>query len=86
MGTTSLDHSKFPLTLPFSRTQVNDLQDELNAIQSQAHLLMLEQEKELSTVSSVISEAWERVVDMVNTYKKQDDDDDDHDQVIIIRG
>ncbi len=53
------------------RSQLSDVQDELNAVQSQAYLVMLEQEKELTAVSRVLEESWERLVTVVETYKEQ---------------
>ena len=47
------------------------MQDELNAVQSQAYLVMLEQEKELTAVSRVLEESWERLMTVVETYKEQ---------------
>ncbi|XP_046841200.1 myosin-11-like [Xenia sp. Carnegie-2017] len=44
------------------RTQVSDLQDELNAVKSQSYLVMLEQEKELEAVSRVLQETWEQLM------------------------
>ena len=54
-----------------SRSQLSDVQDELNAVQSQAYLVMLEQEKELTAVSRILEETWERLVTLVDTYKEQ---------------
>ena len=40
-------------------------------MQSQAYLVMLEQEKELTAVSRVLEETWERLVTVVQMYKEQ---------------
>ncbi|XP_028396752.1 myosin heavy chain, non-muscle-like [Dendronephthya gigantea] len=53
------------------RSQLSDVQDELNAVQSQAYLLMLEQEKELTAASRVLEDTWERLVPVVETYKER---------------
>ena len=53
----------------YYRSQLSDLQDELDAVQSQAYLLMLEQEKELTAGSRVLEETWEQLVTLVKTYK-----------------
>lgn len=57
--------------LTIYRSQLSDTQDELNAVQSQAYLVMLEQEKELTAVSRILEETWERLVTLVDTYKEQ---------------
>ena len=53
----------------YFRSQLSDLQDELDAVQSQAYLLMLEQEKELTAGSRVLEETWEQLATLVKTYK-----------------
>lgn len=57
--------------LTVSRSQLAEVQDELNSVQSQAYLVMLEQEKELTAVSRVLEEAWDRLTTMVKTIKEE---------------
>ena len=56
-------------TVQTLQSQLSDLQDELDAVQSQAYLLMLEQEKELTAGSRILEETWEQLATLVQAYK-----------------